>query len=50
MTHYQQILVNMVIDNDMTEEDLEILKRHIEECIQTHADPDMVKNVRVQIN
>ena len=50
MTHYQQIIVNMVVDNSISEADLEILKQHIEKCIEVHADPEKVLEVKVRVN
>ncbi|MBR4513792.1 MAG: hypothetical protein IKO61_02765 [Lachnospiraceae bacterium] len=50
MTHYQQIIVNMVVDNSISEADLEILKQHIEKCIEVHADPEKIHEVKVRVN
>ena len=50
MTHYQQIIVNMVIEDTMTAADLEILKQKIEECVEINADPEMVHEVKVRVN
>ena len=50
MTHYQQIIVNMVVDNSISEADLEILKQHIEKCMEVHADPEKIHEVKVRVN
>ncbi len=50
LTHYQQILINMEIEDNMSEADLDILKQHIEKCIEVNADPEKIHKVRVSVN
>ncbi len=50
LTHYQQILINMEIEDNTSEADLDILKQHIEKCIEVNVDPEKIHKVRVSVN
>ena len=50
MEHYKQIIINMTVDDDTNEADLEILKQHIEKCIEMYADPKKIHEVKVRVN
>ena len=50
MVHYQQIILNMSVEDELKEADLQILKEKIEECISINADPNKVKEVHVRLN
>ena len=50
MEHYKQIIINMTVEDDTNEADLEILKQHIEKCIEMYADPKKIYDVKVRVN